>query len=207
MGLLIVPQVRSAAEELIFIDPAHGGDDAGASTEYGTEAQFVLQTALLIEEALLAHSLNIQLSRRSDIALPPAHRMAKASKARAKFILSLHLANHKSSVDGPIIYYGADTNSNDLPGQSIFPLWRTPSQILGLAKDLALRLTVAAGLGEEQARPFPSSPWMEGTHVPVLLIELEALEGTTSGGGEISAQEVADFWSSSILLLVRSEEE
>lgn len=207
MGILMGPQIRSAAEELIFIDPAHGGDDAGASSEYGTEAQFVLQTALLIEEALLAHSLNIQLSRRSDIALPPAHRMAKASKAKAKFILSLHLANHKSSDDGPIIYYGADTDSKELPGQTIFPLWRTPSQVLGLAKDLALRLAVAAGLGEDQARPFPASPWMEGTHVPVLLIELEALGRTTSGGGEISAQEVADFWSNSILLLLNPEEE
>lgn len=197
-------QAASASEGLIFLDPGHGGDDRGAVSEYGTEAQFVLETALLLEKALLDQGRVVGLTRRKDQNISAGDRMARAAKA--ELILSLHLANHGIDPGGPIIYYSLRP-----PGQDeklgLFSLWTTPPATLSLAQDLAFRLAELAGLNPQRVREFPLTPWLEGAPGPALMIEVENLEWTTVGGGEMTPQDTANYWAEALGSLWSSETE
>ncbi|MBU8785279.1 MULTISPECIES: N-acetylmuramoyl-L-alanine amidase [Bacillus] len=77
----------------IFIDPGHGGSDAGASGNGLIEKNITLQIALALRNLLLDEyqNVSVQLSRTSDQTVSLTQRTNAANNWGADFYLSIHI--------------------------------------------------------------------------------------------------------------------
>ncbi len=84
--------VFSQVEGKIVLDPAHGGEDTGATAGNNmNESDMVLAIALRIRDILKEKTaINVILTREENTDLPLSNRKAIAEKADGAFFLSLH---------------------------------------------------------------------------------------------------------------------
>ncbi|MCO5143211.1 MAG: N-acetylmuramoyl-L-alanine amidase [Oligoflexia bacterium] len=89
----------------IFLDPGHGGEDAGATRGGIKEKDLVLKFAGLLEQELRQNNYGVMLSRKKDVFLPLEVRSKLAEKWDADLFVSLHANSSKvSSVHGSETY-------------------------------------------------------------------------------------------------------
>lgn len=94
--------IRNAgAFRTVILDPGHGGQDAGAVSAYGREADFNLQVARRIRELLVRDRLTVVMTRDRDTFLSLQQRvdLANAVRENAVFI-SIHFNSGGSSARG-----------------------------------------------------------------------------------------------------------
>jgi N-acetylmuramoyl-L-alanine amidase len=83
----------TSIDRIIVIDPAHGGEDAGARSGSGiTEKDVTLEIAKLISEVGTQRGMTIVLTRSADHSLSLKDRVAVPSNRKADVFVSLHAA-------------------------------------------------------------------------------------------------------------------
>lgn len=89
-----MPVIRTASIDsppIIFIDPGHGGSDAGAIAVTGvTEKEVCLAISLALNNLLLERGYDVYLSRDDDRDVPLDMRTRRASECDATLVVSLH---------------------------------------------------------------------------------------------------------------------
>jgi N-acetylmuramoyl-L-alanine amidase len=83
---------RRGAQRVIVIDPGHGGEDAGAPSVLGGhyEKEYTLDWARRLGRLLAADGWRVFLTRRLDLDVPIAKRIAFADAHKADLFVSLH---------------------------------------------------------------------------------------------------------------------
>ena len=107
-------QLPKRSGPLIFLDPGHGGRDAGATVKatHLQEKALSLEIVKRVERLLTGWNYNVALSRRTDVFIPLQKRVAMAARVNASLFVSIHFnsaASRKSR--GAEIYYYDATNS------------------------------------------------------------------------------------------------
>lgn len=74
----------------VILDPGHGGRDAGAVNQYGTEAGYNLRVARIVRDTLKAKGYNVIMTRDSDRYLTLPQRVALANKHDNAIFISIH---------------------------------------------------------------------------------------------------------------------
>lgn len=74
----------------VVIDPGHGGHDRGATSIYGDEKNFALDTSLRLRELLLRRGLKVQMTRTTDEFIPLEQRAAFANQFRDAMFVCIH---------------------------------------------------------------------------------------------------------------------
>ena len=115
------------SELVIFLDPGHGGKDAGTSREFDIdgdgqkelykESDINLAVALKAKAKLEALGYKVVLSRTTDVEVSKADRPAKAIEANANMFISIHVnatAEMGTAAAGfEVFYTGRDTIKYD----------------------------------------------------------------------------------------------
>jgi N-acetylmuramoyl-L-alanine amidase len=82
---------REKAVQKIFLDPGHGGDDAGTTHGNVTEKEIVLRFSRLAADELRKHGFQVSFSRNKDVFLPLDIRTKIAEEWKADVFISLHV--------------------------------------------------------------------------------------------------------------------
>lgn len=75
---------------IIFIDPGHGGNDAGAYTDDRNEKDDTLKLALAMKTSLEEKNFKVVMSREDDTDVDTAERNKMANDSNAQLMISLH---------------------------------------------------------------------------------------------------------------------
>ncbi len=75
----------------IFLDPGHGGDDAGTKHGSMTEKEIVLRFSRMAADELRKHGFQVSFSRTKDVFLPLDIRTKIAEEWKADLFVSLHV--------------------------------------------------------------------------------------------------------------------
>lgn len=109
------------ANAFIVVDPGHGGEDHGASTEHGWhEADLCWDLARRVAERLTHAGARVRFSRNEVEGLTESDRARRANDLDADAFVSLHLnAHHEGAAGGASTYYFTDSRSGEMLADSI----------------------------------------------------------------------------------------
>ena len=153
--LLLALAVPVAAQDapLIYIDPGHGGEQAGVVADGLEEKDLVLRWGFIVAEAFADAGYETRMSRTGDTTLDFQARVDAAAEVGADLFLSLHI----NGDDDP-----------DLWGTEIF-----------LAEELPGSVAAAEAMGDALERigakvTLIGQPWevLKSDQFPTLMIEL-----------------------------------
>lgn len=90
------------AEYVVMIDPGHGGNDPGASSNDGKyfEKDMTLATAKTIKNELNKHGMSVLLTRSKDEIVPLKNISAKSNESHADAFISLHYDSTENPNEG-----------------------------------------------------------------------------------------------------------
>ena len=110
-----VPARTGDGDMIVAIDPGHGGIDAGASAGAVTEKALVLEFSVQLAAHINAQpGMQAYLIREGDEFVPLAERVARAHRARANILLSIHADSVVSGrAQGVSVYTLSDKGSDD----------------------------------------------------------------------------------------------
>ncbi|MFC5049614.1 N-acetylmuramoyl-L-alanine amidase [Rubritalea spongiae] len=74
----------------VILDPGHGGKDAGAVNQYGTESYYNLKVARLVRDILQRQGYNVIMTRDSDRYLSLQQRVNFANRYKDAIFISIH---------------------------------------------------------------------------------------------------------------------
>ena len=102
----------------IVVDAGHGGTDRGVKSGTDTEANITLEYAKLLKESLEANGLKVKLTRNDENTdlynatnmYDSAGRITSACKSKAKLMISLHINDGTSNLNGLEIYSPSKSN-------------------------------------------------------------------------------------------------
>ena len=80
----------TSAIHTVVIDPGHGGYDHGATSIYGNEKDFALDTGLRLRDLLLRKGLKVEMTRTTDTFIPLEERAAFANRFRDGIFVCIH---------------------------------------------------------------------------------------------------------------------
>jgi len=84
-------EIRTArAFDTVILDPGHGGKDAGAVNNLGTEAGYNLKVARMLRDNLTKQGFKVVMTRDSDRYLSLKQRVAIANRYRNAIFISIH---------------------------------------------------------------------------------------------------------------------
>ena len=101
------PPEESALEEVVVIDPGHGGIDTGAESMSGNvEKNLTLAIARQVEKLLQNRGIKTRITRNRDVYLTPDQRSSAANFFTTRAFISLHIGSSPSSAtQGPVVYF------------------------------------------------------------------------------------------------------
>ena len=101
-----IPDNRELGEDVVVIDPGHGGVDAGVESGSGImEKNLTLAVARLLENKLQERGIKTRITRNRDVYLTPDQRSSVANLYSTRAFISLHLGGSPSAAtQGPIVY-------------------------------------------------------------------------------------------------------
>lgn len=120
----------STPRNVIVLDAAHGGDDAGAHLDNASEKDVTLALSVKLRSLLTARGFSVITTRESDTGIDSLHRAEIADKADAQACLSLHATQAGSGV-----HLFASSLSPAAPAR--IPAWKT-AQAGYVTRSLAL---------------------------------------------------------------------
>ena len=157
---------------VVVIDAAHGGSDNGAMLPgEGTEKDFTLELARLIQHELEAHGIATQMVRTADNELNPDQRAAAANSARILAYIAIHAAGEGHGVH---LYTALLPPSAQKPTHKTFLPWGSAqASWLDLSGNLAG--SIAAELNQRkidvEAAASPLRP-LNNIWAPALAVEV-----------------------------------
>jgi N-acetylmuramoyl-L-alanine amidase len=107
-----VPQPNSSrsgnALPTIIIDPGHGGNDEGAKNRSVREKDVALDVAIRVEQMLQSYNFPTVLTRRADIYVALADRVAIANRVEDSIFVSIHFNQAGAGSIGGVETFYAD---------------------------------------------------------------------------------------------------
>ncbi len=216
---------KTAAFDVVVIDPGHGGPDTGANTADGLQEKVLTLAIAQKTEALLEREgLKVVLTRSTDVQVPLIQRTAIANYNRADLFLSIHLnASPAPSARGTETYY-LSRDATDLWATQLAAKENAAGQENTAAPDGGLNLVLwelaqtsviveSAALAEAIQQEFNAllgtadrgvrqAPFvvLEGAQMPAVLVEVAFL----SNGEEAKRLNDAAFQDQVAAALVKS---
>ncbi|MGI6269141.1 MAG: N-acetylmuramoyl-L-alanine amidase [Candidatus Howiella sp.] len=140
---------------LIYIDPGHGGRDAGAVGGNVNEKDLALEISKKLAGNLEASGVKAELTRTSDADITLANRCASANGANADCFVSIHL------------------NSNSgTPATGIETLvYSTGSKAYSLAQTVQTAIVQTTGATDRGVKLRPGLYVLKATNMPAILVE------------------------------------
>jgi N-acetylmuramoyl-L-alanine amidase len=126
----VVTPTNPLSEQVIMIDPGHGGKDPGASGFGLKESTAVLDVALRLKALLEKTPIQFQLTRETDIYYTPAQRVEMAKKANVNMFISIHANAFNTYANGTESYYFRASRGN--------PNWESSQMLAGNIQDRLL---------------------------------------------------------------------
>lgn len=169
------PAVVSAPHFVVVLNPAHGGDDAGANLDGQPEKIFDLAMSVRLRSLLAARGIDVITTRESDVTLVSVRRAEIANHARAQACLTIHASETGRGVH---LY-----TSSLAPARTVlFEPWKT-AQAAWVAHSVALEGTLNsalkhAGLSVTVGRT--ALPATDSMTCPAVAVEIAP--GAQSGG-------------------------
>lgn len=195
---------KTAAFDVVVLDPGHGGSDTGAISADGVQEKAVtLQIAQRVEAELEKQGIKVVLTRTTDIQVPLTQRTAIANFNQADLFLSIHLNSSPApSAHGTETYYlsrqatdlwssqlaekentagGAAAPQDTGVGMVLWQLAQTSSIVesASLAEIIQQEFNTLLGTSDRGVRQAPFAV-LEGATMPAVLVEVAFL----SNGGE-----------------------
>jgi len=132
-----------ASAFVVVLDPAHGGDDAGASiagsgSNPEAEKNFTLVLSVRLRSLLAARGITVVTTRESDVALDASRRAEIANHAEAQACLSIHASMNGSgngAENGPGVHLFISSLNPAQPAR--FVPWKT-AQAAWISRSVAL---------------------------------------------------------------------
>lgn len=191
---------KTAAFDVVVIDPGHGGPDTGANTAEGLQEKILTLAIAQKTEALLEkEGIRVVLTRSTDVQVPLIQRTAIANYNRADLFLSIHLnASPAPSARGTETYY-LSRDATDLWATQLAAKENAAGQDTAAAPDGGLNLVLwelaqtsviveSAALAEAVQQEFNTllgtadrgvrqAPFvvLEGAQMPAILVEVAFL--------------------------------
>ncbi|MCM3574435.1 MULTISPECIES: N-acetylmuramoyl-L-alanine amidase [Mesobacillus] len=107
-----LPASTPLNEEMIIIDPGHGGKDPGASGYGIQEKAVVLDTALKVKALLAKTPFSYKLTRETDVYLTLSQRVSLAKSVGGDTFVSIHANAFNGSANGTEVYYYGTSATN-----------------------------------------------------------------------------------------------
>ncbi len=173
--LMALDAAAAGGRQLVIIDPAHGGDDAGVKiTDKLGEKEITLAIALALQKELGKDGkIEVILTRDSDSNVSIEERKKKVEKAKPDMFLSLHInAGFGKSVSGFEIYYPGFMENRERKKSAAKNLQaRYLNESVKLAKLIEKNLNT---IFPRQSRGLreADTPILEELTVPALVVEL-----------------------------------
>jgi N-acetylmuramoyl-L-alanine amidase len=180
--LCMIPLIGAATPRpgtnLVLIDPAHGGDDAGVVSDKLREKDLTLTLALLIrQEAQKKPGLQVQLTRSADRGMTVAERAKADGTMKADCMVSLHVnAGFGNKSTGYEIYFPGF--QQELPGgKDSSPIIKDMTRNKSLNDSVRLAQQIQSGLETVLPRKGRGlrdapSPLLDGLTIPGLVVEI-----------------------------------
>lgn len=128
----------SAPRFVVVLNPAHGGDDAGANLDGQPEKAFNLAISVRLRSLLAARGIVVITTRESDVTLDSVHRAEIANHAQARACLTIHASETGRGVH---LY-----TSSLVPARPVlFEPWKT-AQAAWIVHSVALEGTLNSAL-------------------------------------------------------------
>lgn len=161
-------------QQMVVIDPGHGGTDPGA-VGYGLkEKDVVLDTSLKVKHYLSKTPFQYKLTRETDTFITLENRVAFAKRANANVFVSIHANAYNGTANGTeTYYYGYNSSSAD-------------SQLL--ASKIQGRLITAWKLNDRGSKHGNFHVLRENM-MPAVLVELGFIDNKTD-----NAKLASDAW-------------
>ncbi len=171
LGIALFCFGSQAQAQNIFIDPGHGGDDLGGSSNSVNGKEVTLQIAQELKRLLDADTLDTtgggewttRLSRSEDIALTAQERAVMANQGNIDLFLSISLRD--SPTGGTQTFSYGDKNVSSEEGLAF----------RNLIHEEVLNEIGLTDLGAEEA----NFPILQRTSMPAVLVEVGSLTSTT----------------------------
>ena len=90
---------KKASDLTIFLDPGHGGNEAGSRNDTVTEKEVNLQITKRIQTILESQGFQVVSSREDDTAISLEDRLKAAKKAKADLLVSIHRYGNQRHAD------------------------------------------------------------------------------------------------------------
>ena len=85
--------------QTVVLDPGHGGNDQGASNQWGTEKMFALDVAMHARDALARAGYRVEMTRTRDTTVSLEDRVRIANRFRDAVFVSIHF-NYSGAAEG-----------------------------------------------------------------------------------------------------------
>jgi N-acetylmuramoyl-L-alanine amidase len=173
-------------QEVIVLDPGHGGDDIGARGPEGTLEKAVALELARILAAQLQHRYRVVLTRTDDSRMSLENRTASANNRKADLFISIHTGGSTAhSTSGTTVYYyqpfSEQTRSlppadSDAAANTAAPiLWdRVQSRYTEKSRNIAglinAHFNTSGAAGESRIAGAPLAV-LKGADMPAILIE------------------------------------
>jgi N-acetylmuramoyl-L-alanine amidase len=112
------PPSDPLSDEVVVIDPGHGGSDPGASGFGINEKDVVLATALKVKSYFQKTPINVKLTRETDTFLELWERVSFAKRVNGDLFVSVHANAFNGSANGTETYYYGLASTNPYVNQS-----------------------------------------------------------------------------------------
>lgn len=169
------PPGPPAPRFVVVLNPAHGGDDAGANLDGQAEKAFTLAMSIRLRSLLAARGIDVITTRESDVTLDSIHRAEIADHAKAQACLTIHASE---TGRGMHLYTSSLASARPV----LFEPWKT-AQAAWAAHSVALEGTLNsalqhAGLAVTVGRTALATT--DSMTCPAVVVEIAP--GTQSGG-------------------------
>jgi N-acetylmuramoyl-L-alanine amidase len=145
---ILAAQNPAAQRDVVVLDAAHGGDDAGAGLGSETEKAYTLALSVRLRSLLMARGFTVVTTREADTTVDTEHRDEIANHANAMACLSLHATEAGSGVHVFVSSIAPAREERFVPWKTAQAQWVTRSVALAGVLNSALNhasLTVTIG--------------------------------------------------------------
>jgi len=172
-GVLLFKKFSGGSKEIaakngtyvIAIDPGHGGEDTGMSSEFALEKDVTMDISSKLKVMLESQGYQVVMTREDDSRQSKEDRVAAANASSADLLVSIHCGySEDSSKSGAVTYYEKDSKESKTLAENI--------QAAVIKENGALDGGAAEG----------SYSIVNDTEMPAVLIEVGYLSNSNEAG-------------------------
>jgi N-acetylmuramoyl-L-alanine amidase len=176
-----------AANFVVVLDAAHGGDDAGANLDGQPEKAFTLAMSIRLRSLLAARGISVVTTRETDVSLDPTRRAEIADHATARACLTLHASETGAGVH-------LFTSSLQPARSVLFEPWKT-AQSAWITRSIALEGVLNSALqhaGLTVTLGRTALPAIDSMTCPAVAVEIAPGKQAEGASGATVSGSLAD---------------